>query len=73
MHAVGAREKEMRVLAGDNQVLRHKIESEVTLKLRAEKVRKRKEAEYAAALAGIRSELSLKDTQVDSVTACVRW
>lgn len=66
VQAVSLLEKQMRVMAGDNQVLKHKIDSEVTLKISREKTSKRKEAEYAAALAALKTELAAKDTQVQS-------
>ena len=59
-----ALKRQNRLLASDNEVLTHKIASDVTRTTHAEKASKRREAAHASALADLQSDITVKDAEV---------
>ena len=59
-----ALKRQNRLLASDNEVLTHKIASDVTRTTHAEKASKRREAAHASALADLQSDIAVKDAEV---------
>jgi magnesium-transporting ATPase (P-type) len=64
-------ERSIRMLTGDNQVLKHKIASDVARKMQADKAAKRKDRACAAALTELQAEATAKDTEVCRSLCCI--